>query len=155
MGRVLASVTDDTCGHHDSIAGGSTPESNARNYGKAGLRNTRENFLLAASKHGLSPRDVGPCVTFFAPVTTDAEGNFAWREDGLDPGQYIDLRAEMNLIVALSNCPHPLAPGGWRAEPVRAILWRSPPPEIGDACRNASEEAVRAFVNTDSARPRS
>ena len=149
MGRVLASVTGDTCGHHDCIAGGSTPESNARNYGAANLRNTRDNFLLAASKHGLSPRDVGPCVTFFAPVTTDEKGRFVWREDGLLSGQYIDLRAEMNLIVALSNCPHPLSSGAWRAREVRAILWRSPPPEADDACRNASEEAVRAFENTD------
>jgi len=149
MGRVLVSVTDDTSGDHDSIAGGSTSESNTRNYRAATFRNTRDNFVLAASKHGLSPRDVGPCVTFFAPVSTDAEGRFFWRENAISPGQYIDLRAEMNLIVALSNCPHPLAPGAWRAEEVRAILWRSPPPEAGDFCRNASEEAKRAFENTE------
>jgi uncharacterized protein YcgI (DUF1989 family) len=55
MGRVLASITADTCGLHDSIAGGSTPQSNLRNYGTAGLRNTRDNFLLAAGKHGFGP----------------------------------------------------------------------------------------------------
>jgi uncharacterized protein YcgI (DUF1989 family) len=76
MGRVLASITDDTCGAHDSIVGGSTLESNARNYGDEARRNTRDNFVLAASKHGLGPRDVGPCITFFAPVMTNKEGRF-------------------------------------------------------------------------------
>jgi len=154
MGRVLASVTGDTSGRHDSIAGGSTSESNAHNYGDAVFRNSRDNFILAASKHGLSPRDVGPCVTFFAPVVTDLDGNFSWRENAIAPGQYVDLRAEMNLIVALSNCPHPLAPGAWRAREARAILWRTPSPDAGDFCRNASEEAVRAFENTYSVEPR-
>src|SRR5262249_5228554 len=51
MGRVLASITADTCGAHDSIAGGSTPESNLLRYGVSGLRNTRDNFILASSKH--------------------------------------------------------------------------------------------------------
>ena len=51
MGRVLASITADSCGLHDCIAGGSTPESNARKYGEASShRNTRDNFLLAAGK---------------------------------------------------------------------------------------------------------
>jgi uncharacterized protein len=154
MGRVLASLTADTCGMHDSIAGGSTPESNVRKYGdgSAASRNTRDNFLLAAAKHGLGPRDIASCTTFFAPVTVDEEGRFLWRDGALKPGDYIDLRAEMNLIAALSNCPHPLAPGDRpKARPVRAIIWRSPPASTRDLCRHASEEAVRAFQNTDAA----
>ena len=150
MGRVLASITSDSFGLHDCIAGGSTPESNARKYGEASsIRNTRDNFLLAAAKHGLGPRDVGPCITFFAAVTTDGSGRLAWR--GTASGaQHVDLRAEMNLIVALSNCPHPLGPSTrFEAAPVRALVWRSPPAAASDFCRIATEEAVRAFENTD------
>jgi uncharacterized protein YcgI (DUF1989 family) len=56
----------------------------------------------------------------------------------------------MNLLVALSNCPHPIAPSRrFEAPPVRAVIWRSPPPTASDLCRTASEEAVRAFENTD------
>ena len=149
MGRVLASITADTCGFHDSIAGGSTPQSNLQKYGQAGLRNTRDNFLLAAGKHGLGPRDLASCTTFFAPVTVEDGGRFAWRDGVLKPGDYVDLRAEMDVIVALSNCPHPLSPERAPvARPIRAISWRSPAAIANDLCRHASEEAERAFDNT-------
>ncbi|HXJ00662.1 MAG TPA: urea amidolyase associated protein UAAP1 [Micropepsaceae bacterium] len=152
MGRVLASITADSCGLHDCLAGGSTPQSNARKYGTAaGLRNTRDNFLLAAAKHGLGPRDVGPCITFFAPLMTVEDGRLVWQENALKAGDYVDLRAEMNLLVVVSNCPHPLSPGAhWEPKAVRAMLWQSPPPEADDFCRTASDEAIRGFENTDS-----
>ena len=150
MGRVLASVTDDTCGQHDCVVGASTRSGDARKYGADPTRrNSHDNFVLAAAKHGLSARDVGPCITFFAPVVTDQVGRFEWREDAVKPGDYLNLRAEMDLIVALSNCPHPLSPrGDWRAGPVRACLWRSPDAAVDDLCRTATQEAVRAFENT-------
>jgi uncharacterized protein YcgI (DUF1989 family) len=150
MGRVLASITADSGGLHDCIAGGSTPESNVRKYGDAsGHRNTRDNFLLAAAKLGLGPRDVGPCITFFAGVATDETGRLVWK-GGPGGRHHVDLRAEMDLLVALSNCPHPIAPSRrFEAPPVRAVIWRSPPTTAPDFCRTASEEAVRAFENTD------
>ena len=150
MGRVLASIIADSSGLHDCIAGGSTPESNARKYGEtSGHRNTRDNFLLAAAKLGLGPRDVGPCITFFAGVATDETGRLVWKA-GPGGRHHVDLRAEMDLLVALSNCPHPIAPSRrFEAPPVRAVIWRSPPPAASDFCRTASEEAVRAFENTN------
>jgi urea carboxylase-associated protein 2 len=150
MGRVLASVTADTGGMHDPLLGGSTPDGNMRKYGRAGLRNAQENFALAAGKHGLGPRDIGSVVNFFAPVVTDDAGRFAWQPEGLRPGALVDLRAEMNLIVAVSNTPHPLSPGAvYDAQPIRLLRWRSRPAAADDMCRTASEEAVRAFENTD------
>lgn len=150
MGRVLTSITADSCGLHDCIAGGSTPESNTRKYGETGShRNTRDNFLLAAAKRGLSPRDVGPCITFFAGVATDEAGRLVWRARP-EGKPYVDLRAEVNLLVALSNCPHPLAPSARFQPPsVRAVVWHSPPPDASDLCRTATEESARAFENTD------
>jgi len=150
MGRVLASITADSSGLHDCIAGGSTPESNTRKYGQASAhRNTRDNFLLAAAKLGLGPRDVGACITFFAGVATNDVGRLVWTSG--PPGEpYVDLRAEMNLLVALSNCPHPIAPTRrFEVPPVRAVIWRPPPPAPSDLSRTASEEAIRAFENTD------
>lgn len=150
MGRVLASITDDSNPVHDALAGGSTAATNATRYGAAITRNTRDNFILAAGKHGLGRRDIGPCVTFFAPVRTDATGGLVWQDGALKPGDYVDLRAEMNLLVALSNCPHPLCPDPvWAPQPVRAILWESDPPGPADFCRTATDEAVRGFDNTD------
>jgi urea carboxylase-associated protein 2 len=150
MGRVLVSITADSSGAHDAVAGGSSRASDIRKYDMPAPRNTRDNFVLAAAKLGLTARDVPPCVSFFAPVETDQEGRFVWRGERLRAGDYVDLRAEMDLLVALSNCPHPLSPSGtWEPKPVTALVWRSSAPAADDLCRNASEEAVRAFENTE------
>jgi urea carboxylase-associated protein 2 len=142
MGRVLASITDDTCGVHDALVGGAS--------GHAGQRNSRDNFLLAVAKHGLGKRDIPPCITFFAGLRTGEGGRFAWIEQATRPGDYVDLRAEMNLRAVLSNCPHPLAPAGdTMPRPVEAVVWRSPPPAADDLCRTWTDEAVRGFENTD------
>jgi urea carboxylase-associated protein 2 len=150
MGRVLAAIIDDTTdGRHDALTGGSTPASNRRRYGDSGLRNTRDNFRLAAAKLGLSVRDVPPCITFFAGVRTDAEGRFVWHGPGT-PGESVDLRAELDLFVALSNCPHPLDPTPeYGRAPIEATIWRAPPPAADDPCRNGGEEAARGYENTD------
>lgn len=149
MGRVLFSIIEDSCGAHDALLGGSTPASNEQKYGDASLRNTRENLVLAAGKLGLDRRDVGPCLTFFAPVATDAQGRFHWQENRIARGDFVDLRAEMNLLVAVSNCPHPLAPGAHAPGEIEVTLWNAPPPMPDDACRTGSVEAQRAFENTD------
>ena len=150
MGRVLVSITADMSGYHDALMGGSTPASNERKYGTATPRNTRDNFRLAAGKHGLSLRDVPPCITFFAPVRTDEAGRLRWIEGIGKPGDIVDLRAEMNVLVALSNCPHPLSPGqSFDPAPVEAIVWQAPPAAADDLCRHFGEEAERGFENTD------
>jgi urea carboxylase-associated protein 2 len=150
MGRVLCSITEDSFGASDTILGGSTPATNARNFGDSSLRNSRDNFLLAAGKLGLRRPDVPPAITFFADIATDEEGGFHWKA-GAPPGSIVDLRAEMNVIVTISNCPHPLAPGGTFAPgPIDAIIWQSPPPAADDLCRTFGEEAERGFQNTDS-----
>jgi urea carboxylase-associated protein 2 len=149
MGRILCSITADGFGASDTILGGSTPATNARNFGDASLRNSRDNFLLAAGKLGLRRPDVPPAITFFAEIATDAEGRFHWRA-GAPPGSVVDLRAEMNVIVVISNCPHPLAPlGAFAPGPIDAVVWRGPPPAADDLCRTFGEEAARGFENTD------
>ncbi len=150
MGRVMFSLIEDTSGAHDLLVGGSTPASTLAASGET-TRNTRDNFLAAASKIGLDVRDIPPCITFFAPVSLDAGGRFAWKEARKRPGDFVDLRAEMNLIVVASNCAHPLDPAGHAAssQPVTLIRHRVPPATQDDLCRTASPEAARAFAFTD------
>jgi urea carboxylase-associated protein 2 len=148
MGRVLFSIIEDTCCAHDTIVGGSTPASNARNHGDAALRSTSENILLAAGKHGLGRRDIAPVITFFAPVSI-IDGRPQWREGMVTPGDFVDLRAELDLLVAVSNCPHPLAPGDYAPAAIDCIVYRTPPAAPDDLCRTASAEARRGFENND------
>lgn len=147
MGRVLLSIIEDSCGAHDTIVGGSTPASNLRKYGDAGLRSTRENFILAAGKHGLGVRDIAPAITFFAPVTIE-DGRALWRDGVVQNGDFVDLRAELDLLVAVSNCPHPLAPDtSFDPGPIEAIVFTAPEVGADDLCRTATAEAARAFEN--------
>jgi urea carboxylase-associated protein 2 len=148
MGRVMFSIVEDTSFMHDTLTGGSTAATNAARYGQVPTRNTRDNFVLAAGKLGLDRRDVGPCISFFAPVNVDAAGRFAWNANGQNAGDFVDLRAEMDMLIALSNCPHPLDPVlVYDPQPVDVIGYAAGPVASDDLCRTASAEAVRAFEN--------
>jgi uncharacterized protein len=144
MGRVFLSLIEDTSGAHDLLAGGSTPASGVG----SGVRNTHDNFLAAAAKVGLGLRDIPPCAVFFAPVSVDASGRLVWNAERKQPGDFVDLRAEMNLVLVVSNCPHPLDPEP-QAGPITLVRHRLPPAAPDDPCRNSSPEAVRAFLFTD------
>ncbi len=149
MGRVLLSVIEDTSGAHDLLMGGSTAASTAQAYGVP-TRNTHDNFLAAAAKIGLSLRDIPPCATLFAPVSVGADGRFLWNGTRKRAGDFADLRAEMNVVLALSNCPHPLDPAAPSAQgSVTLIRHRALKPTHDDPCRTTSPEAARAFMFTD------
>jgi urea carboxylase-associated protein 2 len=148
MGRVLFSMIEDTSAAHDALLGVSTAATNAARYGAGPYRNSRDNFILAAGKFGLDSRDVHPCISFFAPVSVDAEGRFQWAADRRNAGDFVDLRAEMDVLVALSNCPHPLDPSATYATGhVEIVRYRPRRPDDDDLCRTASDEAARAFAN--------
>ena len=150
MGRVMLSITEDTCGTHDALMGGSTAASTLAQHGPGPWRNTRDNFILAALKLGLSRRDIGTCVTLFAPVSVDVAGRFTWRGGTRRPGDFVELRADMDLRIALSTAPHPLAPSASYAPgAIEVIRWRGPPAPADDPCRTASPEAWRGFENTE------
>ena len=148
MGRVLLTIAADTSGRHDTLLGGSTRATAARGDSSPHPRNTRENFLLAAAKHGLSKRDIGPCITFFADARTTDAGGFAWHDDPEPVDRHIDLRAEMNVLAILSNCPHPLAPAPRAPGAVTASVLRAPATAAGLADRYRTPEAARALENT-------
>jgi urea carboxylase-associated protein 2 len=148
MGRVLFSVIEDSSGAHDGLMGGSTAASTFARYGE-GTRNTRDNLVIAAGKLGFDRRDIPSALTFFAPVRVQQDGTFVWRPELGHAGQdYVDLRAEMDLLVALSNCPHPLDPSpDYAPSPINITRFRAPNPAADDLCRTATAEAVRGFEN--------
>jgi hypothetical protein len=145
----MLSLIEDASGAHDLLVGGSTPASVLAAFGSP-ARNTQENFLSAAAKIGLDVRDIPPCVTFFAPVFLDDRGRFIWKADRKRPGDFVDLRAEMNLILIVSNCAHPLDPERHAATGSVTLTthWVGPPAQ-DDPCRTVSSEAARAFTFTE------
>lgn len=144
-GRVLLSVIEDTSGAHDVLAGGSAPGGNEATF--PARRTTRENLTLAAMKFGLTKRDLPMALTLFAPVRVSDKGTLGWDGTSARGDDAVDLRAEMDLFVALSTCAHPLDPAQGSA-PVTVTRYRAPYPGPDDPCRTASAEAQRGFSNT-------
>jgi urea carboxylase-associated protein 2 len=153
MGRVLASIEHDDAGTHDAFCGASNAASNARRYGDGSnsgpYPNARDRLLLGAAKHGLARRDVHPCVNLFKGVRIAADGTTEPQVGPFAPGRALVLRAEMDLIVVLANCPHVLDPRPWTVTPLRATAWRGPVTAQDDPIRNATPERQRAFLNTE------
>jgi uncharacterized protein len=142
MGRVMLSITEDSSGAHDALTGGSGPADVA-----PGARNCRDNMVLAAGKLGLGPRDLPALLTLFAPVRVDAQGRFGWRGSLLAGDDWVALRAERDLMVALSNTRHPLDPATGPEPAVTALHLSALPVPADDPCRTASAEALRGFEN--------
>lgn len=153
MGRAMMSIETDEAGTHDAFCGPSSAASNAARYGdgsNAGAYpNARDRLLLGAAKHGLGRRDVHPCINLFKGVTIEADGAVTPRIGPFAPGRVLVLRADMDVIVVIANCPHVLDPRPWSVTPLRATAWRGPVAGPDDAIRNATPERQRAFLNTD------
>jgi hypothetical protein len=126
MGRRLFTVVGDTCGRHDTIGGCCSAESNYLRYGVAGTANCRDNFLRALNRFGLGKSDVVANVNFFMNVPVAPDGTMAIAEGRSRAGDYVELRAEMDALVAISNCPQTRNPcNGFRPTPIRLTVYES------------------------------
>lgn len=131
-GRVLLQIVADTCGRHDTLGGACSAESNTTRYAlnKRPMHSCRDNFMHAlcnrpeAIKRGMNKRDIAPNINFFmnVPVTPNGDLHFA---DGVSaPGKYVELRAEMDVLVLISNCPQLNNPcNAYNPTPVRLLVW--------------------------------
>lgn len=153
MGRVLMSIVADDAGTHDAFCGPSNAASNARAYGDGSnsgpYPSARDRLLLGAGKFGLGRRDVHPSLTIFKGAQIAADGSVTPVLGPFAPGREILLRAEMNLIFVVANCPHVLDPRPWSVTPLRASAWRGEVAKNDDPIRNATPEGRRAFLNVD------
>jgi len=154
MGRVLMSVLADDAGTHDTFCGPSNERSNARRFGDGDNwgrhPNARDRLLLGAGKFGLGRKDVHPCVNWFKGVRIAPDGTTMLQAGPFAAGRALTLRAEMNVIVVLANCPHVLdTRPEYCVTPVRISAWRGPLTAADDPIRNATPESLRAFLNVE------
>jgi urea carboxylase-associated protein 2 len=158
MGRALVSIVADTCGWHDPLCGHSNAAIVAARYGRKRYqearndfhRNARDNFLVELGKLGLGKQDIVPNVNFFSKVVTEDDGSFAFVPGHSKPGSYVELRAEMNVLVVLAAVAHPLDPATTyapRGVQIQVRAGEAPGPD--DACRVSRAETRRAFENTE------
>jgi urea carboxylase-associated protein 1 len=125
MGRPLFTIVEDTCGFHDTLAGCCSAESNRLRYGVEGTPNCRDTFLKGLAGFGLGKKDIVANVNFFMYVPVDRDGRVAIAEGRSKPGDYVDLRAETDVLAMLSNCPQRHNPCcGFNPTPVRVVVWQ-------------------------------
>lgn len=152
MGRVLLTLVADTSERHDAICGGSNRRANERRYGDGSAAGptpaSRELLAVAAAKHGLRRGDLPPVLNLFKGVGIGDDGGLTFRGDPR-PGTFVELRAELDVLVLLSVTPHPLDPrSAYLASPVRVTAHRPDHP-ADDPFRTSSPERLRAFQNND------
>lgn len=156
MGRVLASIVEDTSGRHDALCGVATAADNAARYGEGGpwgaTPAARDRLLLGLAKFGLSRRDLPPAISLFKGVRVAAGGELEFAGDP-SPGCSVTLRAEMDLLVTLANCPHRLDPRDrYVATPIRVSAWSDVGTPQDDPVRTSTPELTRAFENAEALR---
>jgi len=158
MGRLLASITADTYGWHDTVCGCSDAALVHARYGERDFqtarndfyRNGRDGFLIELAKWGLGPRDLVPNINWFSKVVPDEEGRLQFITAHSQPGSHVDLRFEMDTLVVLNTCAHPLDPSPeYPRRPVRLTILPAHPPSPDDPCLNSRPENRRAFENTE------
>ena len=127
--NLMLEITADTCGRHDTFGGACATESNTVRYAleKKCMHACRDSWMLAVAEneeYGLSKRDITHNVNFFMNVPVTKEGGLTF-EDGISgSGKYVEMKACMDTIVLLSNCPQLNNPcNGYNPTPVEVIIW--------------------------------
>jgi urea carboxylase-associated protein 2 len=158
MGHVLLSITADEFGWHDPLGGHGDAALAGAKYGErtyqearnARTRNAHDNFLVELGKYGLGRRDLVANVNLFSRLDADEEGRLHFHAVNSRSGASVDLRAEMDVLVVIDSCQHPLDPAPeYAPKPVRLSFLRTPPPAADDCCRTFRDENRRAFTLTE------
>lgn len=158
MGHALLSITADTAGWHDPLGGHGNAASVQKKYGAGTyqekrndwFRNAHDNFLIELVKHGLGKRDLVANVNFFSRLNVDTEGKIEFYAGNSKAGDSVDLRAEMNVLVVLNTCQHPLDPNlKYAPKPIKLTALQTLPPGADDFCRNFRGENRRSFELTE------
>jgi uncharacterized protein len=123
MGRRLLTIVEDTCGRHDTIGGCCSAESNQLRYGVSDTPGCRQNFLRALEPFGLGKKDIVANLNWFMNVPVGADGAMAIVDGLSKPGDHVDLRAEMDVLAVISNCPQTRNPcNAFNPTPIRVIV---------------------------------
>jgi len=127
-GNVLLTITADTCGRHDTLGGACATESNQVRYSldKRWMHACRDTFMLQVLRwgRGASKADITHNINFFMNVPVTPEGGLRFADGVSAGGRYVEMRAEMDVIALISNCPQLNNPcNAYNPTPVRLLIW--------------------------------
>jgi uncharacterized protein len=158
MGRIFCSVTEDGVGWHDTVCGSSSQQSVEQRWGVHRYQEHRNDwyqsglnaFLVEAGKYGLGRRDLAANVNWFSKVAAAEDGALSFDPCNSGAGKFVELRFEMDTLVLLHTCPHPLNPAPqYPRSPVLMHFSQAQPVAQDDFCRNSRPENARGFANTE------
>ena len=158
MGRVLAAITADTCGWHDSIGGLLNAAEVAEKYGQGRyqelrngfFRNGMDNLLVELGKWDLGLADLLMNLNLFSKVTVDRDGCFHFEAGNSKAGDYLELYAPMDTLVVLTALQHPMDPNpAYAPKPVQLSWQQVQSDGISVLCRTSRPENGRGFHNTE------
>lgn len=158
MGRVLAAITADTCGWHDSLGGVLNAEEVREKYGEGRYqelrngfhRNGVDNLLVELGKWDLGLADLLMCINLFSRVDVDADGGLHFAPGNSSAGDYIELYAPMDTLVVLTALQHPMDPAPAYAPKPLQLSWHQVQSDsIALLCRTSRAENARGFHNTE------
>ena len=158
MGRVLACITADTCGWHDSFGGVLNADEVAEKFGQGRyqelrngfFRNGTDNLLVEMGKWNLNLQDLLMTLNLFSKVTVDANGSFGFESGNSKAGDYLELYAPMDALVVLTSLQHPMDPNPeYAPKPVQLSWHRVDSDGISVLCRTSRPENARGFHNTE------
>jgi len=130
-GETMMTITATSCAYHDTIGGACSRESNTLRYGHhtAHQHACVDNFLDAGTRHGLTKRDLVSNINWFMNVPVSADGTLGIVDGISAPGLSVDVRAEIDVLVLISNCPQINNPcNGFNPTPIRLQVWDGAPP---------------------------
>ena len=157
MGRIFCSIQEDDLQWHDTVCGNSTARLVERKWGAADYQthrndwrlNGHDSFLVEAGKYGLGARDLAANVNWFSKVSVQPEGDLVFASGHSRPGARLCLRFEMDTLVLLHTCAHPLdSSPAFPRKPVQMQVVAMAPATPGDACFQSCAENKRGFENT-------
>lgn len=156
MGRIFCSIVSDDFGWHDTVCGNTNKARVAKLWGDVSYQSHRndwqqngfDSFLVEAAKYGLSRRDLAANVNWFSKVAAAEDGTLEFDAQAARPGTQVELRFEMDTLVLMHTCPHPLDPSpAYPRKPVRFEIIEGPEAAADDACRLSAAENGRGFEN--------
>ena len=127
-GNAMLTIVADTCGRHDTLGGACAAESNTVRYAlqKKFMHSCRDNYLIALQHAdvGLGKRDLVPNINFFMNVPVTADGALSFEDGVSGPGKYVEMRADMDVWVLISNCPQLNNPcNAYNPTPIQLLVW--------------------------------
>ena len=158
MGRILAAITADTCGWHDSMGGLLNAAEVAEKYGQGRyqelrngfFRNGMDNLLVELGKWDLGLADLLMNLNLFSKVTVDSDGCFHFEAGNSKAGDYLELYAPMDTLVVLTALQHPMDPNPLYAPKPVQLSWQQVQSDgISVLCRTSRPENGRGFHNTE------